>query len=164
VEFVTAEREFEELFKKDDATEDSWILFSLGLSFPGAEDPLAALQEADVSVARAAAAKMLRQTPLVVCSAGFDVRRGRGREPEVVARWRMDTLDDALRWMVWRDVECKQPISSCPECGKMFRPDSKRWMKYCSYACAHRVAARLSARKQRAKSKRPIYEKRRKLA
>jgi len=148
LEFVTAEREFEELF----SLKDSWPIFCLSRYLPAAKDPVAALQNVELRDVKSAAAGMIRETPMVVCSAGFDVNLSR-RVPDVVARWKIDRLQDALRWMVWRDAACGQPVSRCLECSKMFRPDTKHKTKYCSYKCAHRVAARESARKQRRKGK-----------
>jgi hypothetical protein len=144
IEFVSAQLEFEQLCRLESSMCSSW--------FPDVKDPLAALQNAGHETAREAAAMVLRTTPAVVVSAGFHIDLKR-RVPEVVARLKINSLEDALRWMAWRDLGCGQPISYCAECSKAFRPESKHKKKYCSYECAHRVAARKSARKHRKKSR-----------
>jgi hypothetical protein len=86
----------------------------------------------------------------VFCSAGFDVRVS--RRPHVIAIWKLRNLEDALQWMVWRDEWAEQPLQYCVECNDPFRPDTKHRRKYCSFECAHKVAARNWARQKRKKT------------
>jgi len=77
----------------------------------------------------------------------FQRRRNRG---EVEARWAIDDLKDALRWMVWYDEFTKHPIICCQECRKVFRSETAHARKYCSYECAHRATGREWQRRKRA--------------
>lgn len=120
---------------------------------PAASDLSAAriaIGNADVRAIREAASEVVRQASVLVCSAGFDVRSTR---PRVVARWKIDSLDGALRWMVWRDEWRGQPLSYCAECHGVFSPKSKHRRKYCSQECGHRVAARKWAKDKRRKTR-----------
>jgi hypothetical protein len=73
---------------------------------------------------------------------------------EIEAKWTMTSLEDALKWMVWYDEFNRHPIVCCRECRKVFRPDTAHERLYCSYECAHRVAARNWQRKTRRTSRR----------
>jgi hypothetical protein len=156
-EFVTAEWEHEGLFSLD--ARNCWSLFILARFFPAGQDPMASLRDAEMRTVRVAAIGMIRATPVVACSASFDVKLA--RRPEIVARWTIDTLDNALRWMAWRDEWRGQPLSYCAECDEAFCPASKHRRKYCSYKCGHKVAARRWARKRRSEHEKPTSAKRR---
>ena len=147
-EFIAAECELEELL----SLPESWVGYHLGPFFPEADDPLAALRVAELKKVREVAVGMIRNTPLVVCVPGFDVDVGL-RGPKIIARWTINTLETALRWMVWRDEWRGQPMLYCSECRRAYVPESKHKTKYCSPACAHRVAAREWARNRRQEDK-----------
>jgi hypothetical protein len=78
---VSAEREYEGLF----SLKESWTLLCLSRCLPFKGDPMAALHEATLRDIRTAAAATIRNMPVVVCSAGFDVNLSR-RVPQVVAK------------------------------------------------------------------------------
>jgi hypothetical protein len=73
----------------------------------------------------------------------------RSGKPIVKAHWNVDSLEQALSWMVWYDEFTQNPLICCHACRKVFRPQTAHVRKYCSYDCAHRVAAREWQRKQR---------------
>jgi hypothetical protein len=104
----------------------------------------AIIRTAELAEVRKAAAYIVRGTS-VFLQAGFEIRGGN----KVVAAWKLHSLIGALGWMVWCDQWHGQPVSYCQECAKVFRPDSKHPRKYCSTACAHRVASRNWARQKR---------------
>ncbi len=58
----------------------------------------------------------------------------------IVPSYRLYTLEDALKWMVWFDEWKNWPPIACSACRKIFRPLSHHKRKYCSYQCAHRIA------------------------
>ena len=62
----------------------------------------------------------------------------RGRT-KVVPSYRLATLQDAVRWMMWFDEWNTNPPMACPACHTVFRPTSRN-KKYCTYNCAHRIA------------------------
>ena len=69
---------------------------------------------------------------------GVRVIPHRGRTT-VVPSYRLATLRDALRWMMWFDEWNTNPPTACPACHTVFRPTSRN-KKYCTYNCAHRIA------------------------
>jgi hypothetical protein len=73
----------------------------------------------------------------------------RSGKPVVSAGWRISSLEEALDWMVWYDEFTQNPLVCCHACRKIFRPESAHARKYCSYECAHRIAAREWQRKRR---------------
>jgi len=79
---------------------------------------------------------------------GVRVVPHRGRT-KVVPSYRLGTLQDALRWMMWFDEWNTNPPTACPACHTVFRPTSRN-KKYCAYNCAHRIAMqKYRLRKQR---------------
>ena len=58
---------------------------------------------------------------------------------KVVPSYRLGTLQEALRWMMWFDEWNTNPPTACPACHTVFRPTSRN-KKYCTYNCAHRIA------------------------
>lgn len=58
----------------------------------------------------------------------------------VVPSYRLQTLNDGLKWMIWFDEWNAWPPTACSACHKVFRPPSHHKRKYCSYPCAHRTA------------------------
>lgn len=145
-EFLTAESETWGITK-------GISLVILSRFFPALTDGRGAMpdviREAELKTIRAAVAAEIREAPLPG-SPGFDVRLR--RPGEVVARWKIDTLQDALRWMVWRDEWAGRPLTYCTECNTPFCPKTKHRRKYCSFECAHKVAARNWARQKRKKT------------
>jgi len=69
------------------------------------------------------------------------------RAPRLEAVWDLTNLAEALTWMVYQDVLAGHVPQPCPECLAVFRPPFRHHRKFCSYACAHRVAARKWRRK-----------------
>lgn len=68
-------------------------------------------------------------------------------KPDITAVFKLDTLHDALEWMIWQDLYRRRPLVICAECGRAFQPRTAHVQKYCQYECAHRVAARTWRRK-----------------
>ena len=70
---------------------------------------------------------------------------------KVIPSYGLYTLSDALRWMVWFDEWNAWPPMVCPACHKVFRQLSQHKRKYCSYACAHRIAVQNWRKKKRSR-------------
>jgi hypothetical protein len=74
--------------------------------------------------------------------ASVSVVRKAGRRV-LQAHWALDTLRDALHWMLWYDVFRRDPLICCQECRTFFKGGSKHDRKFCDNGlCARRVAAR----------------------
>lgn len=71
------------------------------------------------------------------------------KHPTVKAFSGVMSLTDALYWMVWQDIFMESPWQFCEECHKLFQPDFHHKRKFCLPECAHRKAARESARRKR---------------
>lgn len=67
----------------------------------------------------------------------------------IEARWAFSSLEEALRWMIWYDQFTQHPLVCCDACRRVFRPATAHARKYCTYDCAHRVAAREWQRKHK---------------
>jgi hypothetical protein len=68
-----------------------------------------------------------------------------GRRDVVRAELALDSLREALQWMVWQDYFQKRPYQFCEECGKVFGVRDGHKRKFCPDGlCAHRRAARES--------------------
>lgn len=77
-----------------------------------------------------------------------------GKHGDIVrARLDLNSLVDALHWMVWQDVFRERPFLLCAECGALFQPDSQHDRKFCSMQCARRKTSREYERRRRAKEK-----------
>jgi hypothetical protein len=61
----------------------------------------------------------------------------------------VNSLTTALYWMVWQDIFMESSWQFCEECHKLFQPDYRHERKFCLPECAHRKAARESARRKR---------------
>ena len=72
-----------------------------------------------------------------------------GRRNVVRAELGLDSLSEALHWMVWQDYFQKRPYRFCEECGSVFGIRGGYKRKYCPGPCAHRKAARESYRRKR---------------
>jgi len=59
------------------------------------------------------------------------------------------SLGSALTWMIWQDIFNEKPFGFCPECGDFINFTTKHYKEFCGYECAHRKAARESARRKR---------------
>jgi hypothetical protein len=94
-----------------------------------------------------ATAFVLSVTPFVT-GAGLRCTTKDGK-PHIEAGWKLGTLDEALRWMVWYDEFRQRPLIFCEECSEPFRVTSAHLRKYCSAECGHRVAARNWQRRRR---------------
>jgi hypothetical protein len=114
--------------------------FAFRQAFGITEDTTSWIERTDLQRVRAAAGYILSITPFVR-GAGLECGRKEGK-PHVEARWSVDTLEDAFRWMVWQDEFIQHPLLFCRECSEPFRALSKHRRKYCSPECGHRVAAR----------------------
>jgi hypothetical protein len=110
-------------------------------------DVLSWLDSRSLPDLRSAIAFVLQIVPLG--ATGFLQCTHRSRKPIVRARWSIPSLEEALGWMVWYDEFTRNPLVCCHACRKIFRPETAHTRKYCSYECAHRVAAREWQRKQR---------------
>jgi hypothetical protein len=67
----------------------------------------------------------------------------------VSASFNINSLEEALHWMVWQDVFQNHPFLFCEECRALFQPDSQHEKKYCSTGCARRKASRDYERRKR---------------
>jgi len=74
---------------------------------------------------------------------------GKGRAMELRPTMRLYSLPSALNWMVWQDVFSEKPFGFCPECGTFIDFTTKHDKEFCNNDCAHRKAARESARRKR---------------
>jgi hypothetical protein len=88
--------------------------------------------------------------PLIRSGPNFTVVR-EGRRRGVHASLGLDSLGEALEWMVWQDAVYGRLFQFCERfrCQKLFRPDSRHAMKYCNERCAHLEAARKYAERKR---------------
>ena len=109
------------------------------------------LERADLKSVRKAVASLLWITQLVP-GAGLEVAWKAGH-PHISARWKVNSLRDALTWMVWQDEWMQHPLLFCRECSEPFRPQTAHSRIYCSSACGHRVAARNWRRKDSERKK-----------
>lgn len=75
-------------------------------------------------------------------------------QPQIVARWNVDDLKEALVWMVWHDEWSQHPLLFCQACREAYRPKTAHRTKYCTPECAHRVAARNWRRRDSLRKKR----------
>jgi hypothetical protein len=77
-----------------------------------------------------------------------------GGKNKLETQWPFLSLEAALRWMLWYDVERRDPLYCCMECRSFFKSESKHDRKFCNDSrCAKRVAARNWRRKDLAKKK-----------
>jgi len=113
----------------------------------GIEDDLSTwLRDSPLGIVRSAIQFMIEVMPVGAHPHLMCVRRS--GKPALEARWSVDSLEVALKWMVWYDEFEQHPVICCQACRRVFRPDTAHARKYCSYECAHRVAAREWQRKQ----------------
>ncbi len=104
------------------------------------------LTDSPIVTVRLAVRLMIEVMPVNVHPQLSCVRRS--GKPALEARWSVDSLDVALKWMVWYDEFTQHPLICCQACRKVFRPDTAHARKFCTYECAHRIAARKWQRKQ----------------
>lgn len=129
----------------------SWSLLRAWLKVQGIEFTGTVadwLSSADIGSVRSATEMILSHVAAWPVAGEFVFRR-RGNRGEVEARWAIDDLKDALRWMVWYDEFTKHPIICCQECRRVFRGETAHVRKYCSYECAHRATGREWQRRKR---------------
>src|ERR1700675_627888 len=69
----------------------------------------------------------------------------------VVPSYRRQTLNDAMRGMVWFDEWNAWPPVACSDCHKVFRPLTHHKRKYCSSPSAHRTVVRNWRKKREAR-------------
>ncbi|MGA7851296.1 MAG: hypothetical protein WCA13_19525 [Terriglobales bacterium] len=79
----------------------------------------------------------------------FVIDRTAKSGPIVRASSGVTSLTTALYWMVWQDIFMESPWQFCEECHNLFQPDYRHERKFCLPECAHRKAARESARRKR---------------
>jgi hypothetical protein len=93
---------------------------------------------------------VLSRVPLRSGQPGFMVVK-EGRRSAVRASLGITTLGEALEWMVWQDIFQGRRFQFCERsrCLKLFRPDSRHAMKFCSERCARLEAARNYAERTR---------------
>lgn len=82
----------------------------------------------------------------------FDIHET-GNGAVVRANLGINSLIDALRWMVYQDVFTEKPIQFCAECGNLIDTNTKHKRKFCGAVCAQRVSSRNWQRKDRRRSK-----------
>jgi hypothetical protein len=104
------------------------------------------LRDSPLRTLRSAIQFLIEVMPVEVHPRLMCIRRS--GKPAVEARWSVDSLQVALKWMVWYDEFTQHPLICCQACRKVFRPETAHPRKYCSYECAHRIAAREWQRKQ----------------
>jgi hypothetical protein len=88
--------------------------------------------------------------PLMRLGPTFTVVKEGGRSV-VRASLGIDTLGQALEWMIWQDIFQERRFQFCERCRKLFIPDSRHAMKFCDERCAHLEAARKYAQRKRGK-------------
>jgi hypothetical protein len=150
-EFIHAEMAWQRSVKQSAASD--FLLKGLRLWCNIEGDVAAWLTDAPLPELRSALAFVVQTVPIGAATSLECIRSS--RKPNVRARWSVSTLQEAARWMVWYDEFTRNPLVCCQSCRKIFRPNTAHVRKYCSYDCAHRVAARLWQRKQ-AKLKRGV--------
>ncbi|HMK30960.1 MAG TPA: hypothetical protein VK473_14855 [Terriglobales bacterium] len=126
---------------------ESLMVSLFRLRFRIVEDVEIWISHSDLRTTREAVAFLLSVISFVE-GAGLDCHTQRGK-PRVEARWRVDSLEAALRWMVWYDEFREHPLLFCEECDAPFRALTRHARKFCSYRCAHRPTARKHGRKKR---------------
>jgi hypothetical protein len=85
------------------------------------------------------------------CGPRFAVVR-RNRRNVVRSSLFINSLMEALFWMVWQDTFREEPFSFCKDCGKFILREGGREWKYCDPACAKRNADRKSWRRKHGKN------------
>lgn len=140
LEFLAADFESEQASPIAAPGDPSSLGLILKAFFSLKEDPVGWIEQADLKSVRKAVAFVLDSTPLVTGASLQAIWKG--RRPEIRTRWNVDTLLDALRWMVWHDEWIHHPLLFCQACDEPFRPQFSHRRLYCSPACGHRVAAR----------------------
>lgn len=88
--------------------------------------------------------------PLMNLGPSFTVVKENGQSV-VRASLGINTLGQALEWMVWQDVFQERRFQFCERCRRLFIPDSRHAMKFCNERCAHSEAARKYAQRKRDK-------------
>ncbi len=66
-----------------------------------------------------------------------------GKQFQITPKWKISTLREALKWMVWNDR-----LAFCQQCGGLFTVTPHRW-KYDTDECAHKATDREWRRKKR---------------
>jgi hypothetical protein len=123
------------------------LILGLRIEFGVEGDVAAWVNDSPLSSVRSAIELMIATTPVGVRPSFESVRRS--GKATVEARWRIESLETGLTWMVWYDEFTQHPLVCCWACRRMFRPETAHARKYCTYECAHRIAAREWQRKQR---------------
>ncbi len=72
---------------------------------------------------------------------GFRVQP-QGKVFEIRPSFELNSLWDAMRWMLFFDEWNHRPPVLCAECPTIFRPTTAHERKFCSPECAHRAANR----------------------
>lgn len=150
-EFVLAETEKERLSPIHDPNAEAFFLVLVRAEFRVQGAFSEWTKQAPLPEIRAAARSVL-ETYSIVMPLHLKVARHK-KGFNLKARWLLDDLETALRWMVWYDVFRADPVLCCEECRKFFKPDSAHKHKFCSPECARRVAARNWRRKDLAKKR-----------
>ena len=140
LEFLAADFEREQASPIAAPGDRPFLNVSLKMLFSLEEDPVRWIEQANLRSVRKAVAFVLDSMPLVK-GASLQAMWKDGR-PQIGTRWNVDTLLDALRWMVWHDEWLHHPLLFCQECDEPFRPRTAHPRMYCSPECGHRVAAR----------------------
>ena len=150
-EFVLAETEKDRLSPIHDPDAEAFFLVLVRSEFGVHEALPEWIKQAPLPEIRSAIQFVLETYPIVI---PLRLKVARHKKGFILqARWLLDNLETALRWMVWYDAFRTDPVLCCEECRKFFKPESAHKRKYCSPDCGRRVAARNWRRKDLAKKR-----------
>jgi hypothetical protein len=157
-EYLSAEVDVDRTDPSYQSDKAPFIHFTLQLMFGFQGDPIAWAESADIPSLKRALAFLVETN--VTAPLGSLMVEQRGRGLQVKPSFSVQTLWDALRWMLWFDEWNFSPLLSCPECQRIFRPSTAhKTRKYCTYKCAHRATNREWRRKELRKQKSNIGHK-----
>ena len=152
VEYLAAEVDLERTDSTCDIGKEPFIHVALRRMFGYTGD---SLEWADATDARSVgkALALLVEVQVTAPGGGLIVEP-RPRGYRVKPSFSLRTLWDALRWMLWFDEWNLSPSLCCPECHRIFQPETAhKTRKYCKYGCAHRATNREWRRKDLRKQK-----------
>jgi hypothetical protein len=115
-------------------------------------DPAEWAQHASVTDVRKALASCVEDWFSSPSRWGFRVQP-KGKVFEIKPSFELNSLWDAMRWMLFFDEWNRRPPVLCQECPTIFRPQTAHKKKFCSPECAHRAANRDWRRKDLRKQK-----------
>jgi hypothetical protein len=158
VEFLTAEGDIDRTSNTYQPGKAPVFCDMFQLNFRCERDPISWTKCADLGSIKRALVFSVEVACGAPSSYGFRVE-GRRKGLEIIPRFGLHTLWEALRWMMWMDEWNHCPPLPCSECHRIFRPSTAHKKKYCTHECAHRATNRewrrkdLRERKKKLKSK-----------